>query len=182
VGEIFPPEPVLPIIAVLAVSERALLAAREAACRIVGPIALESEIFPFEWTRYYEAEMGPRILRRLIAARDLADPGLLVRWKIAAQAAEREIAASFAPPPARPANLDPGYLAPSKLVLASTKDFAHRIYLSDGIYAEITLRCVHGRFEPLPHTYPDWRSGRYDPFLREARLYFRERLRSQKRG
>lgn len=174
-GEIREPEAVLPIVALLAAGEAALEAAREAAARVVGPLDLVSPVWPFEWTSYYEAEMGPHLLRQIVAGRDLADPGRLGAWKAAANEAERAIAArrEEGAGPLRPANLDPGYISGAKLVLASTKDHAHRIYLGGGIYAEVTLRFAGGRFEPLAWTYPDWRSGRYDAFLRAARARWR---------
>jgi hypothetical protein len=187
VGEIRDPEPVLPIVALLARDEAALEAARAAAARIVGPLDLLSPVFPFEWTSYYEAEMGPGLLRQLAAAARLADPGELAGWKLRAQEEERAIlglraasrgSAEDEPgnPAGRPANIDPGYLGGAKLVLASTKDFAHRVYLGAGIYAEVTLRFARGAFEPLPWTYPDFRSGRYADFLLEARRRYRARL------
>lgn len=137
----------------------------------MGPLALVSEVWPFEWTSYYEAEMGRDLRRQLVAAGALADPGGLGAWKRAANEAERAIAAARGG--GRPANIDPGYIAGSKLVLASTKDFAHRIYLGGQVFAEVTLRFVRGRCEPNPWTYPDWRSGRYDAFVLEARERWR---------
>ena len=77
--------------------------------------------------------------------------------------------------PERPINLDPGCVGPAKLILASMKDFAHRIYLGRGVYAEITLMYRKGRWEALPWTFPDFASGRYDEFLTEVR----RRLRSE---
>ena len=73
-------------------------------------------------------------------------------------------------------NLDPGYVTVSKLVLASAKDFAHRIYLADGIYSEVTLTYVHGVWRSHPYTFPDYASGRYDGFLTAARESLRRRL------
>ena len=69
----------------------------------------------------------------------------------------------------RPINLDVGYVAPAKLVLASMKDFAHRIYLGRGVYAEITLQYRKGRWESLHWTFPDYASRAYDAFLTEVR-------------
>lgn len=69
----------------------------------------------------------------------------------------------------RPLNLDPGYLTPAKLVLASTKDHAHRIYLRDGIFAEVTLVYRKGKWQPLEWTYPDYRRDDYQQFFTRCR-------------
>ena len=84
--------------------------------------------------------------------------------------------------PVRPMNLDPGYIAPSRLVLASMKDFSHRIYLGRGVYGEVTLMYRKGLWEALPWTFPDFASGRYDGFLSEARGLLRAAERKDKQG
>ena len=66
-------------------------------------------------------------------------------------------------------NSDPGYVNGARLVLASTKDHAHRIYISDGIFAEVTMRYRFKRWVPFDYTFPDFASGRYDAFLLKAR-------------
>jgi hypothetical protein len=74
-------------------------------------------------------------------------------------------------------NLDPGYIAPSKLVLASTKDYSHRIHLSDGIYAEVTLLYSRGRWKELEWTYPDYRTVAYHDFFTRVRTRLAEQRR-----
>jgi hypothetical protein len=74
----------------------------------------------------------------------------------------------------RPINLDVGYITPAKLVLASMKNFSHRIYLRDGVYGEVTLLYRGRRWEALEWTFPDFASGRYDAFLSEARRRLRQ--------
>ena len=73
-------------------------------------------------------------------------------------------------------NLDPGYLTTAKLVLATTKDFGHRVYLRDGIYAESTLHYIDGRWEPWPWTYPDYAGPRYHAFFERVRERFKQKL------
>jgi hypothetical protein len=78
-------------------------------------------------------------------------------------------------PESRPLNLDPGYLTEAKLVLASTKDRDHRVYLDRGIYAEVTLHYQRGRgWQPRPWTYPDYRSEPYLQFFTRCRQYLRK--------
>ncbi len=91
---------------------------------------------------------------------------------------EKELAAALAPgAPPRPVNLDPGYVALSKVVLATTKDYAHRLYLGRGIYAECTLRWRHGGFEPCEWTYRDYASEQYRAFFGQVRALYADKLR-----
>ena len=108
----------------------------------------------FSWTPYYDAEMGLPIWRSYLAFRNLVDPASLAAIKLATNAIEDRLAVGGR----RKVNLDPGLLAPGRFVLATTKDRAHRIALSGGIYAELTLIFERGEFRALPWTYPDWAS------------------------
>ncbi|MBI4006928.1 MAG: DUF4416 family protein, partial [Planctomycetes bacterium] len=78
----------------------------------------------------------------------------------------------------RPINLDPGYISEAKLVLASTKDFSHRIYLGKGIYAEVTLQYRNEQYESLPWTFPDYRTQQYQQFFLRVRSLYKEKLKS----
>jgi hypothetical protein len=122
--------------------------------RNFGPIDEASPEEPFLWTDYYNPEMGEGIRRIFLLFADPVDPRDLARIKTRTD--ELEIA--FSGSRKRSANLDPGLLAPGRFVLATTKDRAHRIALSDGIYAELTLIYQKGAFQALPWTYPDWAS------------------------
>jgi hypothetical protein len=118
--------------------------------------------------------MGPNLLRRIVSFKALIDPAEIARWKITTNDVESELAAEFPHAPDRPVNIDPGYVAGSKMVLATTKNYTHRIYLRDGIYAEVTLRWRGGRFEPWEWTYPDYRTERYRSFFRRVRDRYME--------
>ncbi|MBI4612097.1 MAG: DUF4416 family protein [Planctomycetes bacterium] len=117
--------------------------------------------------------MGELLVKRLIAFRDLVGPGALPAVKRVAMEIEHEFAErhSFA---SRPINLDPGYLTEAKVVLASTKDRGHRVYLAGGIFAEATLEYREGRFHPFPWTYADFRSEPVLAFFALLRESFRE--------
>ncbi len=78
----------------------------------------------------------------------------------------------------RPINLDPGYISGAKLVLASTKDFAHRIYMRDGIFAEITMGFRGDSWVSHHFTFPDFKSGMYDDFLKKARDWHLRKIRN----
>jgi hypothetical protein len=74
----------------------------------------------------------------------------------------------------RPLNLDPGYLTLGKLLLASTKDFAHRIYLGRGIYAEVTLQYKHGAWRHHEYTFADYRRADYQRFFSQCREWVKK--------
>ncbi len=182
-GIVGAPIPVKPVAAVLAAGEAAMEAARESLAAVFGPTDIASDPIPFEFTDYYRGEMGDSLLRVLWAFERLADPGALADWKLATQRMEADIATRLARGAvSRPANLDPGYLARDRLVLASTKDREQRIYLSRGIYAEVTLIRRHGRWTPLPWTFPDFASGAYDGFLDASLAKYKAQLRKTAGG
>jgi hypothetical protein len=139
-----------------------------------GPVDVHGRTIPFDFTDYYRPQMGETLIRRFIAFRDLVDPGILAEVKCQTNQMEDDFAAAQHVVP-RPINLDPGYLALSRLILASMKDFAHRIYLGNGVYAEVTLQYRDG-WQALPWTFPDYASGRYDDFLTAARHALRKQL------
>lgn len=138
-----------------------------------GPVSRESDEFPFDQTAYYEASMGTGLRKRLWAFGPI-DAATLPDVKRATIALEAEYAAVAGHPEPRPLNLDPGYLDLGKLVLASTKDHAHRVYLRDGIFAEVTLSYQQGAFRPWPWTYADYRLDAVLAFLRAARADFKQ--------
>ncbi len=163
------PDPGRFVVGVLAANDQCLQAAQEALDKEWGPADLVSRVYPFTYTEYYSKQIGPDILRAFFSFPGPFDPGDLASRKVRTNAIEEELAAACESDFPRPVNLDPGYLVPDKLVLASAKNFAHRIYLAHGIYAEITLLYRHNRFEPLEWTFPDYASGDYDEFFLNLR-------------
>ena len=135
--------------------------------RLWGAPDLVSGPTPFNLTDYYR-DIAPSLTRRFACFPGLVGAGGLADWK--RQSCEVE-ARSCSP---RAVNIDPGYVDGARLVLASTKDHAHRIWLRDGIYAEVTLRYRFGRWESFDYTFPDFRSGVYDDFLSAARRLWLE--------
>ncbi|NOY52616.1 MAG: DUF4416 family protein [Deltaproteobacteria bacterium] len=123
-----------------------------------GGIHYRSEDLPWNYTTYYRKELGEGIRRRFIFFRDLIVPDEIVGIKLETNRIEGRYLRDEGGEPLRRINLDPGYLDPAKVVLVSTKDFSHRIYLGSGIYGELTLTNIGGVFRPLPYTYPDYRA------------------------
>jgi hypothetical protein len=140
-----------------------------------GPIALRSDWFAFRETAFYESTMGPDLLKVLWAFERLIDPASLAARKLLTNQWEQEYAQVHAGAEPRLLNLDPGYLTEAKLILASTKDRDHRIYLERGIFAENTLYFHAGSWQKRPWTYPDYQRADYHQFLSRCREYYRSR-------
>ncbi len=142
-----------------------------------GPVDLESEIWPFTATDYYQPELGPDAKRRFIVFGDLISIERIAEIKRLTNDIEHRICDDLARPrTARPVNIDPGYITLSKLVLATTKDHAHRIYVQRGIYAEVTLHYESGRWQTHPWTYPDYAGPTYHDTFTRARERLKEQL------
>ncbi len=167
--------PVLLILAAFSRHAEALVWAREKTDSMWGPVALASPAFEFSETDYYAATMGAGLRKQFFAFEKLIDPGRLAEIKLQTNAWEQQYAAVAKHAESRPLNLDPGYITLAKLVLASTKDHAHRIYLGQGIYAEITLHFRHGDWQPTQWTYPDYRRPDFQEFFTACREYLKER-------
>jgi hypothetical protein len=174
-GHIREPEPVKLICSIIAVSDGFLQPAETALMQRFGSVDFTSEILPFEHTAYYEREFGPNLVRQIVAFAPLIDPGELASVKRATNSMEGQWAVAGR----RRVNLDPGYVSEAKLVLATTKNHGHRIYLRDGIYGEVTLRYRNGRFQPWEWTYPDYGSPAYCALFETIRSRYRAQLRAR---
>jgi hypothetical protein len=172
------PVPALLVVAVFSRHLEALAWARNRLEENFGPVALASEPFVFDQTRYYEASMGADLRKQFLTFANLVAPDRLAEIKLLTNVMEEELASAGRYPDARPVNLDPGLLVLGKFLLATTKDQAHRVYLRDGIYAEVTLRYHAGAFEPWPWTYADYRQPAVQAFLQQSREDYRLRLRT----
>ncbi|MGE5295593.1 MAG: DUF4416 family protein [Solirubrobacterales bacterium] len=180
--ELQEPKPVKLIVGILASDERCLAAARDAVFASFGEADLISEAWTFGQTDYYVQQIGPNVLRQFVSIRELVHPGELAKIKHRTNEIEQELARSLAAPYPRPVNLDPGVIEPSKLILASTKNFAHRIYIGMQMYAEVTLVFDKGQWRTLPYTFPDYYRPEYHEFLSLVRARLVEQLRQQTRN
>jgi hypothetical protein len=171
------PQPVKLIAGLLSGDPDLLRRALQLLAKRWGPIDQTSPVWPFTMTEYYAAEMGAGLQRQFIGFERLIGPQELAEIKRETNALEEQIASQcLSPDISRPVNIDPGYVDLGKLVLATTKDRAHRIYLNAGIYAEVTLQFVAGGWQPQPWTYPDYAAPDYHPFFTQVR----ERLRARR--
>ena len=181
-GTISPPQPVKLFCGVLTRFEELFAEIKRALEDSFGAVDAESDTLKFDFTNYYEKTMGAGLLRRFYSFESLVMPDRIVEAKIRtneieAEFARRHACGTAALGCARPINLDPGYLTLSKLTLASTKDYSHRIYLRSGIYVEVTLKFQSGRFLPWPWTYPDYQTPEYHKFFLLLRELYAEQLR-----
>ena len=183
------PHPVMLIVAAFSGHHVALIWAKDELQAAYGQILLESSLFDFVETNYYEARMGPALKKIFFAFEHLIRPTQLTDIKLRTNELEHRCPRIFKDPrnlkasqhnsvspsvPDRLLNLDPGFVATDKLVLATTKDQAHRIYLGRGIFAETTLRYAHGEWIPWPWTYPNYRHANYHVFFKQVReVYLR---------
>jgi len=140
---------------------------------IFGPVDMESYVWDWEHTDYYAKEMGTGLKRKFVFFKNLIDPGNISDIKLKTIEIEKQYLNEKG---GRRINLDPGYLDSAKIVLVSTKDFSHRIYLGNGIYGEVTLIYSGKDYQILPFTYPDFRTPEYLDVFREAREKFKKQI------
>ncbi|MFZ0132681.1 MAG: DUF4416 family protein [Desulfobacterales bacterium] len=145
-----------------------------AAC--FGAIDMVSPWFDFAGTHYYESEMGSPLFRRMVVFKDLIRQADLAAIKRQTNAIEDR----YGREGRRGVNIDPGYLLRERFVLATGKNFAHRIYIGKGIYADLTLIFRNGHFEPLAWTYPDYATMAMRGYLEQVRKKYVEDLKAGK--
>jgi len=151
--------------------ERAFQKARAILESSFGKTDFQSCLLPFNHTDYYQQEMGEDLKRAFVSFKKLIHPVTLPKIKITTNRIERSLSTGLK----RAVNIDPGYLDLSKLVLASTKDYGHRLYADKGIFLEVTLFYQDKTFKPRDWTYPDYRSQEYIGIFNQIReIYVRQ--------
>jgi len=131
--------------------------ARQSLERIFGEAIMESPPIRWDYTDYYKEELGEPLYRRFIFFKKLIEQDSISTIKLITNEIEKNLSTAGK----RNINIDPGYLTAAKIVLASTKDYSHRIYLKDGIYAEVTLIFKNSRFVPHINTYRDYQDEKF---------------------
>jgi len=137
-----------------------------------GKIDYESQTLAFIHTDYYETEFGKNLKRKFISFEKLIRPQNLAKIKITTNTIEKKLSRNGI----RLINIDPGYLDMAKLILASTKDYKHRIYLDKSIYAEITLFYQSKSFVPWEWTYPDYKTADYIRIFNQIREIYAKQI------
>lgn len=133
-----------------------------------GSFDMVSPWMPFDYTSYYEQEMGAPLFRRLLAFKSLIEQLDLASVKLTTNHLEDQYMRNGR----RRVNIDPGYLSYERFVLASGKNFIHRIYIGQKIYADLTLIYQQGAYQKLPWTYPDYADRPITSFLAQARAKY----------
>jgi hypothetical protein len=170
------PPPVKLIMGLILARQAPMMAIRRQLEATYGRIDQETALLPFVATRFYEREMGPALQRLFWSFEALIAAETLAGIKHETNALERAYALAVGQSWRRQVNVDPGYVDLAKLVLATTKDRQHRLYLGRGIFAEVTLRFTGGRFVPWEWTYPDYRTPEYLAFFDAVRRRYRQQL------
>ena len=142
-----------------------------------GAVDSASGVLPWTLTDYYQEEMGSGLLRKFISFVSLVSAEKLAELKLITQGLEANYQWVRGERRGRRANIDPGYLEKDKIVLASTKNAAHRIYLDSGIYGEATLLYYDGAYQACRATYPDYLWPETTAFLTLVRTLYLEQLR-----
>ena len=130
-----------------------------------GPPDFLTKAQPFTYTAYYDREMGTDLVRQVCSFLHLVRPESLPDVKIFTNQLERELSHNGK----RRINIDPGFLTAERLILATGKNYIHRIYLRDGIYADLTLLYEKEAYHVLPWTYPDYQDAALRHFLKVLR-------------
>ncbi len=150
------------------------LKAKEKLIEKFGRVDFESEDIPFIHTDYYNKEMGENLLKKFISFEKLLLPDDLPDIKLFTNDIEKQFL--YEGTNKRKINIDPGLLSLSKFVLATTKNYDHRIYTGKGIYAEVTLRYTQKDFKEFEWTYPDFRAEEYKKILRQIREIYKKQI------
>ena len=137
-----------------------------------GSIDLVSPVMDFTHTKYYEQEFGSNLKRIFFSFERLINTEAMYKLKLYTGNIEKRLMHRSK----RQVNIDPGYVSLAKLILLTTKDYSHRIYLKKDIYAEVTLKFEGNSFIPWPWTYPDYRTNEYIKFFNKVRQIYKAQV------
>lgn len=159
------PDPAKLIISVFMKEKKLFISLFDRLEALAGPADMISRWLDFNFTNYYYREMGFPLFRRLVAFRNLINQDKLSEIKLSTNLLEKE----YDNKRGRRFNIDPGYLLSSRFILATGKDYSHRIYIGNGIYGDLTLMMTQKGFKFLEWTYPDYKSQDILTFLEKVR-------------
>ena len=182
-GKIFLPKPAKLIISMFTSDKCLFSLYKEELIKRFGEVDIESNVQPFDFTDYYEKEFGKNLIQKLFTFSTLIRQDELMEIKIITNSIENNFKngniKNNITHHKRKINIDPGYITLNKYILASTKNGPSRIYLNQGIYAEITLRFINKSFVPCEYTYPNYKTNEYVNFLNSVRQKYKLQLRDK---
>lgn len=170
-GKLKPPQSVMLFTGILYSDEAYFSKTKDILLDQFGPSLIETSPFNWNYSDYYKEELGQPITRTFIFFRDMISPEEIVDIKLKTN----DIEASLSIDGKRKVNLDPGYLTLSNVVLVTTKNYSHRIYLGKGIYGEVTLIYKDKTFAPYVFTYPDYQEKRCIEMFLKAREFLKSK-------
>jgi len=172
-GKVKQPDKVKLIIGMISNDIKLFLKLEELLSKQYGYIDLKSSMMKFSHTDYYSKEMGKNLKRKFVSFKELIFPDNLADIKLTTNTVEQKFLKHSRE---RNINLDPGYITKSKLILATTKNYQHRVYIKGGIYAEVTLRFKNNSFKKWEWTYPDYKTEEYINFFNEVREKYMKQM------
>lgn len=182
-GKIFLPKPAKLIISTFTSDKSLFSLYKEELMKGFGEVDFESNTQTFNFTDYYKEEFGENIMQKLFSFSTLIRQDGLAEIKIITNSLENNLEneniKNNMACHKRKINLDPGYITLDKYILASTKNGPSRIYLNQGIYAEVTLRFINKSFVPCKYTYPNYKTNEYIKYLNSVRLKYKLQLRDK---
>ncbi len=150
-----------------------------------GGIDFETPELEFENTDYYAKELGPGLKRKIFSFMPVRRAVELPGIKLMTNAMEGESSVQApgcdkSDESKRRVNIDPGYLTLHNVVLATCKNFSHRVYLERGVYAELTymFNARKQGYDLLDWTYPDYRTDEIRAFFKKVRGMYQGNLES----
>jgi hypothetical protein len=152
---------------------------KERLVSLYSPIDLESDVFDFfNFTTYYNNEMGAPLFRRFVSFKTLIQPERLPDIKLSANRIEIETAVNGN----RTINLDPGFVSDANVIIATTKNYYHRVPLTKGIYAHMEYVIIGKDIRTMEWTYPDYKSPGYMDFFQRLVFLYKQDLKSMRRN
>lgn len=167
-----PPERALLFVGTLYQDEQYLSMAKEKLIDFFGEMIMESPLLEWNYSHYYQDELGWPIKRTFLFFKNIMNPETLADMKLITNDIEHQLSSNGR----RTINIDPGYVTLSKVVLASTKNYSHRIYVGKGIYAEVTLVYREGLYKPHLYTYRDYQEKTYIDIFMNARALLKKMM------
>ncbi|MDD5634081.1 MAG: DUF4416 family protein [Candidatus Omnitrophica bacterium] len=173
-GILLKQKPVKLVSSIIYREEGSLSSIMQKMCRCFGEVEPLQAKLPFDKTDYYYEEFGKPLMRKLVCFKRLVDPEKIYRVKLVSNRLEDGMRVGGN----RTVNVDPGYITEAKLILLTTKDYSHRIYLRGRIFAESTLCFTKGSFQAWPWTYPDYSSREVVEYFMKVREKYMEDIKN----